>query len=114
MSTEFQHPHDLAVRMLRHSAPLLPVLALFLGLGIAIYHFADHRDWSDSFLNAAMLLGGMGPVGEMNTTAGKWLAGLYALACGLVFIVFAGVTLTPVVHDAMDALSRRKVDAETP
>jgi hypothetical protein len=48
-----------------------------------------------------MLLGGMGPVDQLHTTAGKWLAGLYALFAGLVFIVLAGVMLGPVIHDVL-------------
>jgi hypothetical protein len=54
--------------------------------------------WRDSFLNAAMLLGGMGPVNDPRTDAGKVFAGLYALYAGLVFIVTAGLLLGPVVH----------------
>ena len=42
--------------------------------------------------------GGMGPVDRLHTTAGKWLAGGYALFAGLVFIVLAGVMLGPVIH----------------
>jgi len=37
-------------------------LAATLAIGIAIYRYAEGRLWSDAFLNAAMLLGGMGPV----------------------------------------------------
>ena len=59
-------------RMLRHGAALIPLLAFALFLGMAIYHWVEALDWSDSFLNAAMLLGGMGPVNPLRTTAGKW------------------------------------------
>ena len=45
-----------------------------------------------------MLLGGMGPVDQLHTTLGKWLAGFYALFAGLVVIVVAGAMLAPVVH----------------
>jgi hypothetical protein len=65
---------------------------------MSIYHWVEGLDWPDAFLNAAMLLGGMGPVNQLHTTAGKWLAGAYALFAGLVFIVLAGIMLGPVVH----------------
>jgi hypothetical protein len=52
----------------------------------------------DAFLNAAMLLGGMGPVDPPQTVQGKLFAGCYALYAGLVFIVTLALVLTPVVH----------------
>jgi hypothetical protein len=54
--------------------------------------------WRDAFLNAAMLLGGMGPVNAPITPAGKVFAGLYALYAGLIFLVTAGLLLAPLVH----------------
>ena len=54
-----------------------------------------------SFLNAAMLMGGMGPVDHLETTAGKWLAGTYALFAGIFFIVLAGVMLAPMIHHVL-------------
>jgi hypothetical protein len=52
----------------------------------------------DSILNAAMILGGMGPVAELHTTAGKLFAAAYALFSGLMFIVVAGLLFAPVIH----------------
>ena len=91
-------PWQVVVRMLRHGAALIPLIAFALFLGMAIYRWVEGLDWSESFLNAAMLLGGMGPVDPLKTTAGKWLAGLYALFAGIVFLVMAGAMLAPVVH----------------
>lgn len=45
-----------------------------------------------------MILGGMGPVDSLHTTAGKIFAGFYALYSGLIVIVVAGILLTPIVH----------------
>ena len=87
--------------MLRHGAALVPLIAFALFLGMAIYHWVEGLDWSDSFLNAAMLLGGMGPVNPLHTTAGKWLAGFYALFAGIIFLVAAGAMLAPVVHHVL-------------
>ena len=81
------HPWELSQRMLQHGAAILPLALASLGLGMAIYHWAAGLSWADSFLNAAMLLGGMGPVDRITTTAGKWLAGVYALFAGIVFLV---------------------------
>ena len=95
------HPWVLAQRMLQHGAALLPLVLVSLGLGMAIYHWAAGLGWPDAFLNAAMLLGGMGPVDRLDTALGKWLAGLYALFAGIVFLVIAGAMLAPVVHHVL-------------
>jgi len=92
------HPLSVAVRMTERGVWLLPLAAIVLGMGMAIYHWVEHLPWPDAFLNAAMLLGGMGPVNPLTTTAGKWLAGGYALFAGLFFIVLAGVMLGPAIH----------------
>jgi len=73
--------------MMRTGVALLPLAAATLLLGVAIYHWVEGLSWSSAFLNAAMLLGGMGPVDPLRTEAGKWLAGLYALFAGVVFLV---------------------------
>ena len=69
-----------------------------LGLGMVGYHFLEHLPWLDAFLNASMILSGMGPVPSMQTDAGKLFAGLYALFSGLAFITSIGVVLAPVFH----------------
>ena len=62
------------------------------------YVFTEQMSAIDAFLNAAMLLGGMGPVNPPATVGGKLFAGLFALYAGLVFIVCAALVLTPVLH----------------
>jgi hypothetical protein len=76
----------------------LVVIALALSLGIVGYHFLEGLDWVDATLNASMILGGMGPVNQLQTTAGKLFASFYALFSGLVFIGVAGLLFTPFVH----------------
>jgi hypothetical protein len=95
-------PLHVAGHMLRGSAALVPFAVLTLFMGMAIYHYQEHLPWSDAFLNASMLLGGMGPVDKIESTAGKWMAGGYALFAGLFFIVFAGVMLAPVFHHVLE------------
>lgn len=97
-----RHPWPLVQRMVRSGAALLPLAGATLLLGMAIYHWVEGLPWSSSFLNAAMLLGGMGPVDPLRTEAGKWLAGTYALFAGVVFLVVAGVMLAPVVHHVLE------------
>lgn len=79
---------------------LLDLLIIFLALalGIAGYHYLEGLTWVDAMLNAAMILGGMGPVNSLQTTAGKLFASVYALFSGLLFIGIAGILFTPFVH----------------
>ena len=72
-----------------------------LGLGMVGYHFLEHLPWLDAFLNASMILSGMGPLGELKTDAGKIFAGTYALFSGIMFISAAGILLAPVAHRVM-------------
>jgi hypothetical protein len=84
--------------MFQHGLALLSLVLLALGLGMAIYHWSAHLPWTDAFLNASMILGGMGPVNQLSSSTAKLLAGVYALFSGLVFLVVAGAMLGPLVH----------------
>lgn len=76
----------------------LGLIAGSLALGMVGYHIFEGLSWIDAYLNAAMLLGGMGPVTELHHPAGKVFAGLYAMFSGLVLLVSVGVMLAPVFH----------------
>ena len=69
-----------------------------LAVGVIGYHYTEGLPWLDSLLNASMILGGMGPVDVVRTSAGKWFASFYALFSGMVLLVAAGVLIAPVVH----------------
>jgi hypothetical protein len=74
------------------------LVALSLAIGMLGYHGFENLSWIDAFLNSAMLIGGMGPVNTPVTSAGKLFAGLYALYCGLLVVLVAGIILAPVAH----------------
>lgn len=79
-------------------------LAAFLLIGASLlagmfgYHHFEGMPWIDAFVNASMILSGMGPLSPLQTWSGKLFAGLYALYSGLILIVAAGVLFAPVVH----------------
>lgn len=77
------------------------VIAASLLAGILGYHYIARFTWVDSLLNASMILGGMGPVGELPSDAAKVFASIYALFSGLVFIGVLGTLLAPFVHRLM-------------
>jgi len=84
--------------MLRHGFAATAILLLSLIGGMLGYVQFEHLSWLDAFLNAAMLLGGMGPVESPQTPAGKLFAGVYALYAGTTFLVVAALVLAPMVH----------------
>jgi hypothetical protein len=88
-------------RLLRHAALAAAVVAGSLAMGMAGYVYFESLTWLDAFVDASMLLGGMGPVHAPETTGGKLFAGCYALYAGLVFLVTVGVVLAPVLHRAL-------------
>ena len=85
-------------RLARHAAAALALMAVSLGIGMAGYEYFEDLEWRDAFLNAAMLLGGMGPVNAPVTPGGKLFAGCYALYAGLVFLIVAALLLAPAIH----------------
>jgi hypothetical protein len=102
--TPLASPVRFAGRMLINIFASLVLVGLALGAGMWGYHATEGMSWLDAFLNSAMLLGGMGPVTPLATDAGKLFAGVYALVCGLVFVLASGVVLAPVLHRVLHAL----------
>jgi hypothetical protein len=88
-------------RLGAHVAIGLAFLAVSLLIGMMGYRGFEHLPWVDAFLNAAMLMGGMGPVDTPHSSGGKLFAGIYALYAGLGVIVTAGLMFTPVLHRLM-------------
>jgi hypothetical protein len=87
--------------LLRQLLSLLVALAIIVGslvLGILGYHYIEGLTWVDALVNASMLLGGMGPVNVLYTTAGKLFASFYALYSGIIFLVVVGVIFAPLYH----------------
>jgi hypothetical protein len=86
-------------RIVNHFGIVTAVIAVSLGIGIGGYRYFEGMDWIDAYLNAAMLLGGMGPVDpQLRTVSGKLFAGVYALYAGMIVLVAAGLLMAPVFH----------------
>ena len=76
----------------------LLLLLFSLGVGMLGYHFLENLSWIDSLLNASMILGGMGPVSPLQTTAGKLFASFYAIYSGVILLASVGILATPIFH----------------
>jgi hypothetical protein len=87
-----------AGRMLKAIALWCMLAVVGLAVGMAGYGGFEGMSLTDSYVNAAMILSGMGPMGELKTTAGKIFAGSYAIFSGLLLIIATGFVLAPIFH----------------
>ncbi len=85
-------------RLARSFALATAIVLVSLTIGMAGYHGFERLSWLDAFLNASMILSGMGPVTPMQTAAGKLFAGCYALFSGLALISTVAVIVAPLFH----------------
>lgn len=92
------------MRLAKSGALALSLVAVSLAIGVVGYRVTENMPWIDAFLNASMLMGGMGPVGELKEDAAKLFASFFALYAGLIFIVAAGVILAPLIHRMLHKL----------
>ena len=86
------------VRVTRYTFFSIVLLGFSLGIGVVGYHYTNDLPWLDSFLNASMILTGMGPVDPMTTDAAKWFASFYSIFSGVVFLSTVAIFLSPIVH----------------
>jgi len=85
-------------RLVRNILVGLVIILTSLGIGMWGYHHFEKMGWIDSYVNAAMILSGMGPVGNLSTDGGKLFAGTYALFSGVVFLIVIAIIFAPVIH----------------
>jgi len=85
-------------RLLKSLLWVLLLISIALWIGMLGYHVYEQIPWVDAFVNASMILSGMGPVSTLATEAGKIFAGFYALFSGLFFILTMSIILSPMAH----------------
>ncbi len=91
-------------RMLRFTSFAIALILISLSVGILGYMGFAHLSLIDAFLNAAMIMGGMGPVSELRTNGAKVFAGFYALYCGMILLIAVGIILAPALHRMLHIL----------
>ncbi|MDU0339890.1 hypothetical protein [Bosea rubneri] len=103
--TRFEHHRQpvaplrrFALRMGRAMLLWLALTVVGLAIGMVGYAASEQMSVVDAFVNAAMILSGMGPVTELKTTGGKLFAGFYAIFSGLFVVIATGFVLAPVLH----------------
>ena len=91
----------------------LAIIVVSLFIGMAGYHHYENMPWVDAYINAAMILSGMGPVSQLNSEAGKIFAGSYALFSGIVFLVVIAVIFAPVIHRFLHKFHLEETEKES-
>jgi hypothetical protein len=79
----------------------LAIIIICLLIGMSGYHYFEKMNGVDSFVNASMILSGMGPMSTLQTNGGKIFAGIYALFSGIIFLVVMAIIFAPVYHRFM-------------
>ena len=97
-SQKLLSPFQFLVRFIISAVIALLIIGASLAIGIVGYHYTEGLSWIDSFLNASMILTGMGPVSPLQHNSAKIFAGCYALYSGIAFITTSGVLLAPFLH----------------
>lgn len=85
-------------RVTRNLAVGIAMILVALAIGMVGYHHFEKMPWIDAYVNAAMILSGMGPVSPLQTENGKLFAGTYALFSGIIFLVIIALIFGPVIH----------------
>lgn len=91
------HPH-FTRKLIRNLSIGLFLIFGSLYLGMLGYHHFEKMPWIDAFVNAAMILSGMGPLTPLNTNSGKIFAGIYAIYSGLILITSVAIMAAPIIH----------------
>ena len=99
-------------RILAHVSLALSLLAISLAMGVIGYHYSAGLSWIDALMNAAMILGGMGPVSEIPNDSGKLFATFYALYAGVAFLAISAVLIAPFAHRLLHRLHLDDPDSE--
>jgi hypothetical protein len=89
---------DFLRRLWLHLLVAAGITAGSLAIGMLGYMALAGLSPVDAFLNASMILGGMGPVDVLQSSGAKLFAGFYALFSGFILLGVAGVILTPIFH----------------
>lgn len=92
------------LRLAKHGGIAGAFLASSLAVGIVGYRYLGDMSWLDAFLNASMILTGMGPVSPLTAPAAKVFAGFYALYSGVAFLSAVGILFAPVLHRLLHRL----------
>lgn len=91
-------------RLALNALVALALIVAAIGVGMLGYMVLGHMNAVDAFESSAMILSGMGPVGDLDNAPAKIFAGIYAIVCGLLIFAIAGIVLAPIFHRILHRL----------
>jgi hypothetical protein len=119
MLFRFEHKSEPLVSWPHFLRRLFLSIAVGIGLivgslvvGMVGFYSLEGLTWLDAYLNAAMLLSGMGPLAQPQSNGGKIFAGLYALYSGFAVLVITGIAFSPVIHRLLHTLHVDNADVD--
>lgn len=84
--------------ILRNTIIMLVMISVSLLIGTLGYRYTGGFSWMDSYLNAAMILTGMGPVHDPESDVGKLFSGIFALYSGIIFLSAIAIFVFPILQ----------------
>lgn len=95
-------PRTYRRRLMRYFWTASALLMGSLAMGMLGYKYiVGVAGWDDAFLNASMILTGMGPIIDEKlpmSSAAKIFSGLYAMYSGVAFLSSIALFFTPILH----------------
>jgi len=95
-----------------HVAAAMGLIGISLVVGTWGYHVLGEESWLDAFVNASMLLGGMGQIGNVTTTSGRVFSAFFAMYSGLLLIAVTTIMIAPVLHRILHRIHLEEAEVE--
>jgi hypothetical protein len=100
-------------RLLTSGSVGLVLVLISLAIGMAGYAYFEDIGFIDAFINASMILSGMGPILNPKSDGGKIFAGFYALYSGFAVLAIAAIMFAPVVRRFLHRFHLEAIDDDT-
>lgn len=100
-----KHTNKSKVTIVRNTFIMFALLSVSMLVGTVGYRFTGNFSWMDSFLNAAMILTGMGPVHDPVGNGGKFFSAMFALYSGIVFLSSVAIFIFPILQHLFSSQS---------
>lgn len=101
-----------AIRLFRYFLFCCTLIAISLAIGTIGYKYIGKMSWINSFYMSSMILTGMGPTGNMPSSAAKLFSSFYALYSGVAFLSITAVFFAPIIHRLLHILHVDSNDGE--
>ncbi|MBF0569849.1 MAG: hypothetical protein HQL18_03645 [Candidatus Omnitrophica bacterium] len=76
------------------------MLAVTVFIGAVAYHSLEHLSWVDAFLNAVLVMTGLGLTVTLQSAAAKVFTSFYAILSAIVFFSVLAILFAPLIHRA--------------